>query len=217
MPDDRQRLYLVIPVTDPAAAAARLSAALAADVDVAAVLVRLPAGLGERDAVNAVKAVAPIAQKAGAAVLVEDRPEIVGRSGADGAHLTGIAALAEAIGALKPAHIAGVGGLRTRHDAMEAAEREADYVLFGEPGPDGRMPPFEVTVERVGWWAEVFESPCVGYATTLDEVSAVAAAGADFVALDDRLLDDPRGAAAALADAAGRLGLVLAARPEVTP
>lgn len=218
MPDhDRQRLYLVTTVTgDPAAAAARLEAALAAGVDVAAVLVRLPQKLAERDAVNAVKAVAPLAQRHVAAVLVEDRPEIVGRSGADGAHMTGVAALRGAIGGLRPAHIAGVGALRTRHDAMEAAELEADYVMFGEPGPDGGAPPFEVTVERVAWWAEVFEPPCVGFATTLDEVSAVAEAGADFVALADAILDDPRGPAAAVTDAAGRLGLVRAARPEVS-
>ncbi|RAI44413.1 thiamine phosphate synthase, partial [Rhodoplanes roseus] len=172
MPDsDRQRLYIVTPVMrDPAAAAARLDAAFASGVDIAAVLVRLPEKLAERDAVNAVKAIVPVAQTHGAAVLVEGRPEIVGRSGADGAHLVGVVALRQAIGGLRPAHIAGVGALRTRHDAMESAEAGADYVMFGEPGPDGGAPPFDVTVERVGWWAEVFETPCVGYAASLEEV-----------------------------------------------
>lgn len=204
MPDtDRQRLYLVTPaVREPAAVAARLQAALASGVDVAAVLVRLPRDVAERDAVNAVKAIVPVAQAHGAAVLIEDRPEIIGRTGADGAHLNGIAALQGSLSRLRPALIAGVGMLRTRHDAMEAAEAGADYVMFGEPGPDGRAPPFDVTVERVGWWAEVFETPCVGYCTTLDEVAAVAAAGADFAALDDAVLDHPDGPEAGLRAAA---------------
>ena len=56
-------------------------------------------------------------------------------------------------------------------------------------------------MERVQWWAEVFEPPCVGYAATLGEVGALAAAGADFVLLDDAVWNDPRGVAAALTDA----------------
>jgi thiamine-phosphate pyrophosphorylase len=214
MPDtDRQRLYLVTPVVrEPAAVAARLETALGTGVDVAAVLVRLPQTLAERDAINAVKAIAPVAQRHGAAVLVEDRPDIVVRAGADGAHLPGAAALRTAVGGLKPALIAGAGALRTRHDAMLAAEAGADYVMFGEPGPDGGAPPFDVTVERVGWWAEVFETPCVGYAASLDEVAPVAAAGADFVALGEAFLDDPRGADVALREAAARL-----AQPETAP
>lgn len=213
MPDtDRQRLYVVTPaVREPAAVVARLAAMFATGVDVAAVLVRLLPNFAERDAINAVKAIAPLAQRHGAAVLVEDRPDIVARAGADGAHLTGAAALQAAMGGLKPALIAGVGALRTRHDAMVAAEAGADYVMFGEPGTDGRPPPLDVTVERVGWWAEVFETPCVGYAARPDEVAPIAAAGADFVALGEAFLDDPRGADVALREAAALLATAEAA------
>ena len=62
-------------------------------------------------------------------------PQLAARAGADGAHLTGIEAFAAALGALKPDRIAGAGGLRSRHDAMLAAEAGADYVMFGEPAP----------------------------------------------------------------------------------
>ena len=68
---------------------------------------------------------------------------------------------------------------------MLAAEAGADYVMFGEPDASGRRPSFDAIVERVAWWAEVFEIPCVGFAGTLDEVEPLAAAGADFVALGD--------------------------------
>jgi thiamine-phosphate pyrophosphorylase len=93
--------------------------------------------------------------------------------------------------------------MHTRHDAMLAAEQGADYVMFGEPA-DGRRPSFEAILERVAWWAELFEVPCVGFAAALDEVGPLAAAGADFVALGG-IPDDAQAAAAAIAAAAERL------------
>jgi thiamine-phosphate pyrophosphorylase len=134
-----------------------------------------------------------------------DHPDVVARMGADGAHLTGIDAFKAAQAALQPERIAGCGGLTTRHDAMLAGEAGADYVLFGEPDPSGHRPSFEAVAERVAWWAEIFELPCVGFAATLAEVGALAQAGADFVAVGDCIFDDSRGPAAALADAAQRL------------
>ncbi len=59
-------------------------------------------------------------------------PEIAARAGADGAHLTGIEAFMAAVDSLKPAKIAGCGGLNSRDDAMLAGERGADYVMFGQ-------------------------------------------------------------------------------------
>jgi hypothetical protein len=106
---------------------------------------------------------------------------------------------------LKPARIAGCGGLKTRHDAMLAGERGADYVMFGEIGPDGRRPSFEAIVERVEWWANLFEIPCVGFAAATSEIAPLAAAGVEFVAVGDAVWQDPRGPAAALAEAAGLL------------
>ena len=41
--------------------------------------------------------------------------------------------------------------------------------------------------ERVAWWAEVLTIPCVGYAASLDEVEALARAGADFVAIGESI------------------------------
>src|SRR5207248_1344601 len=106
---------------------------------------------------------------------------------------------------LKPKYIAGCGGLATRHDAMLAAESGADYVMFGEPDRDGHRAGFEAVLQRVSWWAEVLTIPCVGYAASLDEVEALARAGADFVALGETIWRDARGIAAAIAAATQRL------------
>jgi len=172
---------------------------LLAGADVAAVLVRLKTA-DPRGMISAIKALAPPIQNAGAALLLDGHVELVARSGADGAHLTGIAALEEALPSLKPDRIAGVGGLATRHDSMTAGELGADYVLFGEPDPKGYRPSMEAIAERLEWWAELFEPPCVGFAASREEAHAFAAAGADFVLVGDFVWADPRGVTAALAD-----------------
>ncbi len=74
---------------------------------------------------------------------------------------------------------------------MLAAEQGADYVMFGEPDADGVRPAFAAIEERIAWWAEVFEIPCVGYAASLDDIAPLVAAGADFVALGDFVWRDP--------------------------
>jgi thiamine-phosphate pyrophosphorylase len=200
------RLYLLTPtVSDPAALSGVL-AEIFRVTDVAAVLLRLR-DADERSLINRVKAAAPGVQAAGAALLVDGRPDIVARAGADGAHLAGPDALQAAVRTLKPNYIAGAGSLRSRHDAMVAAETGADYVMFGEPDAAGHRPSRDAVIDRVAWWAEVFEIPCVGYAATLDDIDALVAAGADFVAAGDALFDDPRGPKAAAADVAARLSL----------
>ncbi len=65
--------------------------------------------------------------------------------------------------------------------------------MFGEP--DGRRPAPELwrrVLERVSWWAEVFERAlrCLR-AGSIDEIEALVEAGADFVALGDCALERP--------------------------
>ena len=198
------RLYLLTPpVEDPAAVAGLADAMSGADV--AAVLLHL-VDADERSLINLVKKIAPLVQDRDAALLLAGRDDIVARSGADGAHLGNVDALRDAVPRLKPKNIAGVGGLHTKHDAMTAGEVGADYVMFGDPDEAGNRPSFDAIIDRVGWWAEVFEVPCVAYAARLDEIDALAAAGADFVAVGGAVFDDPRGLKTALAEAAARLG-----------
>jgi thiamine-phosphate pyrophosphorylase len=199
------RLYLVTPpIGDADGFAGALRAAVGA-ADIAAVLLRLePAG--ERELTNRVKILANVVQPTGAALVLDGYAEIAARAGADGAHLTGLEALAAAVDGLKPARIAGCGGLHSRDDAMVAGER-ADYVMFGEPDADGSRPSFSGILDRVVWWAELFEVPCAAFAVTLEEVEQLAAAGADFVAIGGNLWDDPRGPAAAVAEAAAKLAV----------
>jgi thiamine-phosphate pyrophosphorylase len=206
------RLYLATPEVDEPSPLVTSLPGLLAKADVAAVLVRLKP-TDPRTMISRVKALAPAVQASGAALLLDGHVELVARAGADGAHLTGIEAMAEALPTLKPDRIAGVGGLATRHDSMAAGEAGADYVLFGEPDVRGQRPSVEAVSERLHWWAELFEPPCVGFAGSRDEVFEFAAAGADFVLVGDFIWNDSRGAAAALMDAEQAIRQAYAAIP----
>ena len=84
----------------------------------------------------------------------------------------------------------------TASGSIPASRNEAiDSALsrFDRPSPDA-------VAERLSWWAELFEPPCVGYAASREEASEFVMAGADFVLVDDLVWADPRGAAPALAD-----------------
>lgn len=133
-------------------------------------------------------------QEAGAAMLI-DLPadaRLVARLGLDGAHVVAPGPkLGEALEALKPDRIVGIGGLKARHDAMEAGEMDIDYVMFGEPRPDGSLPPLSQTLERAEWWATIFNVPCVAYAPDLDAVTALAGTGTEFIALGAWVFEAP--------------------------
>jgi thiamine-phosphate pyrophosphorylase len=179
-------LYLVTPRLSPANAAGFVKAfaeALAA-APVASALVRLaPGAEGEAKAIVAPLLKATVGNEC--ALILENDPRLAARLGADGVHVAGAGeALGEALDSLKPERIVGAGGLRLRDEAMTAGEMGADYVMFGEPRGGGPAMALELLLERVGWWAEIFETPCVAFAETIEAAGRLATAGADFVALE---------------------------------
>lgn len=192
--------YLISPViADAALFRPRLEAALTV-LNPVSLLLDI-ARADERDQINLIKALAPLAQEANVAVLVNTAPHVAVRGGADGVHVASPLLIAPAREVLKTERIVGVGGLASRHDAMDAGENGADYVMFGEPRGDGSFMTLSALVDRASWWAEVFETPCVAYASSADAVEPVALTRAEFVALAPWCFDDPRAAASAVASA----------------
>ncbi len=178
-----------------------LSEALGA-AEIAAVILRVETSADERALLKALKPLVEAVQDAGAAAMIEGAPDLVGKSGADGMHALGERNGREATSRFKPEKLVGISGLRTRDTAMAAGETGADYVLFGDPGKGGETPPIEATLERLAWWAEIFVTPCVGQAETLDAVAPIAATGAEFVALGQFVwTQSPAAAMQAAADA----------------
>jgi thiamine-phosphate pyrophosphorylase len=199
----KPRLYLITPpVADAAAFAPALSAALGGG-DVACVLLRfVPPDEGSRKKI--VRALAPLVQDAGAALLVLDDSVLAARAGADGVHVQGSGEnFAAALDSLKPDRIVGIGALANRDEAMAAGESDVDYLMFGaiEPGADNAAE----TLEQASWWAELFNVPCVAVAHRLSDVAALARSGAEFVALGETVFGDPRGVAVAVAEAQAAL------------
>jgi thiamine-phosphate pyrophosphorylase len=187
----RCSLYLVTPLlsaTDASAFGEIFAEALKA-APIACALVRLAPG-SETHVEAALGPIVRAARHADCALLIESDARLAVRLGADGVHVPGVGAgLEAAIKRLRPERIVGAGSLRTRDEAMTAGEMGADYVMFGEPHEEARTMGLASLGERVAWWAEIFETPCVAYADTIDAVGALAEAGADFVGLGDAIWD----------------------------
>lgn len=165
--------------------------------DVAAVILRL-AATDERGLTARVKAVAPVAQERGAALVVAcpgftgDLATVAIRGGADGIHVDKPRDLKDLRGRLRDGRILGAGGIETKHGAMEAGEAGIDYLMFGGLYPDGVAPEAETVRARATWWAEIFETPCIAVAVAADEIEPLGATGAEFVGLESGLwLSDP--------------------------
>ncbi|MEA2840588.1 MAG: thiamine-phosphate pyrophosphorylase [Methylobacteriaceae bacterium] len=196
MREPATQLYLLLPpIADAAQFKPVLAAALGA-ADVACVLLRDSA----RTDVKAIaQALMPLAQERDVAFLIEGDPRLAARIRADGVHVAyAPEAIENAMSSLGADAIVGAGALATRDDAMSAGETGASYVMFGEPDAHGTRAAAEHTLERVAWWAEIFNVPCVGYAGTLDEIGPLAEAGADFVALGDAVWQHSGGPADAI-------------------
>jgi thiamine-phosphate pyrophosphorylase len=191
---------------DPQQVAARLDAASAATLLIAP---------REGEALTAAEALplVELAQKKDIAALIEGDAQLARTLRADGVHLPwskDIAArYAEAREILGTRYIVGVDVGRSRHDAMSLAEDGADYVGFGIPAHvEDRLTAVERRLELIFWWSEIFEVPCVAFdVDNADDAAALAAAGADFIAMRqgvDMATDDYAKLAAVVADAASR-------------
>jgi thiamine-phosphate pyrophosphorylase len=179
----QSRLYVVAAVgADPQQLATALDVAGAASLLITA------------DAAGALTAAAAhplveLAQRKDIAALIEGDAQLARTLRADGVHLPWsrdvAAAYAEAREILGTRYIVGVDVGRSRHDAMTIAEAGADYIAFGiPPHVEDRDTASARQLELVAWWSEIFEIPCVAFdADTAEAAIALAAAGADFVAM----------------------------------
>lgn len=198
------RLYLITPPRLAAPGALQpfteeFKAALGAG-DVACVQLRLK-NVADDAILRAGEALMPVAHRAGAAFLVNDRPDLAKKLGADGVHVgQEDAPYARARAVLGEGKIIGVTCHNSRHLAMEAAEAGADYVAFGAFYPTAtKAPPAMADIEIIHWWAELFEVPCVAIGgITVANAPPLVEAGADFLAVSSGVWDYDEGPAAAV-------------------
>ena len=178
------RLYLVSP---PRIAPTDFSGVLKDALkggDVASFQLRLK-HVSDDEIRRAADALRPIVQAAGAAFILNDRPDLAAELGCDGVHIgQEDATYAEARAAL-PSGIVGVTCHDSRHLAMDAGEAGADYVAFGAFFPTQTKEPKTVAdIELLQWWAQAMVVPVVAIGgITVANAPSLIAAGADFLAV----------------------------------
>jgi len=194
------RLYLISPPAFELDAFALALAEALSGGDIAAFQLRLKDAPDETVLRAAKRLIGPV-QAAGCAFLVNDRPDLALKAGADGVHVgQQDAPYAEARRLLGPDRIVGVTCHDSRHLAMEAGEAGADYVAFGAFYPTAtKEAPTRADPELLSWWQETMEIPCVAIGgITLDNAAPLIAAGADFLAVSAGVWTHPAGPKAAV-------------------
>lgn len=195
------RLYLISPpsISDLSSFSDTVSVALTGG-DVACFQLRLK-DTDDSTLIDAAQKLKPLVQDAGAAFLINDRPDIAAKVGADGVHIgQDDTPYSETRSLLGPEAIIGVTAHDSRHLAMEAGEAGADYVAFGAFFPTTtKQPKSTADISLITWWTELFEVPCVAIGgITIDNCSPLVAAGADFLAVSAGVWQHPDGPKAAV-------------------
>lgn len=197
-PLNRCRIVLIAP---PGVAAERIVAALGGG-DVASLI--LPQYEADEASFQAfAETVTPAAQAAGVAVIIAGDTRIAGRIHADGIHVEASKAeLAETVEKFQDKMMVGAGGAKSRDDALELGEERPDYMFFGRFGYDNKPEPHNRNLALGEWWAQMIEIPCIVLAgSDLASVEAVAATGAEFVAVSSAVFADGLDPAEAVARA----------------
>ncbi|WP_428407718.1 thiamine phosphate synthase [Hyphococcus sp.] len=200
------RLYLVTPpaIADLNAFCDDFARALDAG-DVACIQLRLksPEGVaaGDDEVLRAAEALLPIARDHDAAFLINDRPDLALKSGADGVHVgQSDASCKKARVLLGDDATVGVTCHNSKHLALEAGEAGADYVAFGAFFPTKtKEAPTQADPALLEWWSYATTLPCVAIGgITPENCAPLVRAGADFLAVSGAVWSHPEGPAAAV-------------------
>jgi len=199
---ERCRLYLITPPRiDPDGYRGKLAEALDGG-DIGALQLRLKEATDDQIR-TAIETLMPEAVARGVPFILNDRPDLAAEMGCDGVHVgQSDASYADAREALGNDRIVGVTCHDSRHLAMEAGERGADYVAFGAFFPTStKDAKARATTEILEWWSELFLLPSVAIGgITAGNCVSLARAGADFVAVVSAVWDHENGPAAAVAE-----------------
>jgi thiamine-phosphate pyrophosphorylase len=199
------RLYLITPpsIDDLARYAEVLEGALGAG-DVACLQLRLKsdgASPPDDDVLRAAGRLLPIARRAGVHFLLNDRPDLAKRAGADGVHLgQGDASYADARALLGADATVGVTCHNSYDLAIAAGEAGADYVAFGAFFPTRtKETKTRADISLIESWTYATTVPCVAIGgITAENCAPIVRAGADFIAVSAAVWDAGDGPAAAV-------------------
>lgn len=205
MPNDC-RLYLITPpaIADLKSFADDFARALGAgDVACAQLRLKTPEGIsaGDDEVLQAAEKLLPIARAHDAAFLINDRPDLAQKSGADGVHVgQSDAPFKKARALLGDDATIGVTCHNSKHLALVAGEAGADYVAFGAFFPTAtKDAPTQADPALLEWWSYATTLPCVAIGgITPENCGDLVRAGADFLAVSGAVWSHPEGPAAAV-------------------
>ncbi len=158
----------------------------------------------DKDILKVGEALLPVCWAHGCILIVNDRPDLAKQLGADGAHL-GQDDLVEwpvekARDIMGEGAAIGVSCHASRHLAMEAAEKGADYVAFGAFYPTRSKPREKIAKwgvpqpEILEWWRAAATVPSVAIGgITSENAAPLVKTGADFLAVITSVWENPKG------------------------
>ena len=154
----------------------------------------------DQEIINISKVLKPICKKNDVSFILNDRLDLANIVGADGVHLgEGDGSILDARKLLGPKAIIGVSCYNSKHLAMEAAEKGADYVAFGaffETKTKKAKTKAEISI--IEDWVFISDVPCVAIGgINPSNCHELVEAGADFIAVVGSIWnnsDSPRNA-----------------------
>jgi thiamine-phosphate pyrophosphorylase len=160
------------------------------------------------DVKRALEVLVPVCHQRDVALLVCDHVDLVSSSGADGVHLAkrpedieDVSDLLAARKALGDDVLIGTSCFSSRHRALEAAEKGADYVSFGPCFASTNTTYTEyLETELLAWWNAYIEVPAVAIGGITDvNCGDLVKAGVDFLAVSGGVWSHPDGPGKAVA------------------
>ncbi len=204
--ENKCQLYLITPpqIDDTDRFLDALKAALDA-ADIACLQLRLKSvdGVAAPDAtiLQMAEAILPITNTADVALLINDRPDLALKAGADGVHIgQSDASYDEARKLLGGDASIGVTCHNSRHLGLVAGEAGADYVAFGAFFPtQTKAASTTATPDLLEWWSHATTVPCVAIGgITPANCGPLVRAGADFLAVSSSIWAHPEGPGSAV-------------------
>jgi thiamine-phosphate pyrophosphorylase len=154
---------------------------------------------------GAAETILPLLNEYGVPLLINDKPGIVAEIGAEGVHIgQQDVSYEEARSILGNDAIIGVTCHASRHMAIIAAEKGADYVAFGSFFPSHTKPSTKQDTDMAGpdlvrWWCDTTIVQCVAIGgLSVDNCGPAVAAGTDFLGVSNAIWAHKDGPAAAI-------------------
>ncbi len=153
-------------------------------------------GVDDQHVIDVGKTLRPICHHFDTTFIVNDRPDLAIKIGADGVHLgEEDSNVKNARTILGSSAIIGVSCYNSKHKAMLASEEGANYVAFGAfYHTKTKIPKYRARIDIIEDWSYISNVACVAIGgITANNCSNIVNAGADYIAVISAIWNDKEG------------------------